>query len=105
MRLSFWRVISKMSCLASHLRRVSYCSSCYRNSKLNLSKDRRSLPQKYPRNRCADQVGHGSRKHGTHTQSGKVIAALGNQRANAADLHADRTEVCESAQCECGNDE
>ena len=51
------------------------------------------------------QVRHGSRQHRPETKPRQVVAAIGHQRSNAADLHADGAEVGESAQRKCRNGE
>ena len=45
-----------------------------------------------------NQIRHGAGEHGAHSQSRQIVAAFRDQRANAADLHADGAKVGEAAQ-------
>src|ERR1022692_325560 len=59
----------------------------------------------YRHNGGGEQVGHGSGQHGAETQPGQVILARGGQRADAANLYADGTQVGKAAQRISGNGE
>src|SRR5688572_12586309 len=52
-----------------------------------------------------NQVGHGPGEHGAETEAREVIAFVGRQRGDAADLNADGTEVRESHQGVSGDGE
>jgi len=53
----------------------------------------------------AHQICDGARKERAHAEAGEFVATVGNERADAADLHAYRAEVCESAESEGGDGE
>src|SRR5258708_3254473 len=56
-----------------------------------------SVSIQQPDDRRREKIRHRPRAHGAEAQAGQVVAAGGGQRADAADLDADRAEVCESA--------
>ena len=51
------------------------------------------------------EVGHGAGEHGAEAEAGEVVAAVGDEGADAADLHADGAEVGEAAEGEGGDGE
>ena len=51
------------------------------------------------------EVGHGAGEHGAEAEAGEVVAAVGDERADAADLHADGADVGEAAEREGGDGE
>ena len=61
--------------------------------------------QKHSRNRGGNQVCHGSGKHRSHAQLREVVAPLGYQGADSADLHSDRAEIGKAAQGKRSNGE
>ena len=44
------------------------------------------------------QISHGSCQHGAQAETREISAAVGREGADAPDLNADRTEVCEAAE-------
>ena len=56
-----------------------------------------SRPQQYPYDTRRHKVGQRSRDHCTDAQSGEIVTTVGRQRAQSADLDANRAEVCEAA--------
>ena len=51
------------------------------------------------------EVGHGSGEHGAEAELGEVVAAVGDEGSDAADLHADAADVGEAAEGEGGDGE
>ena len=51
------------------------------------------------------EVGHGSGEHGAEAELGEVVAAVGDEGSDAADLHADGADVGEAAEGEGGDGE
>lgn len=56
-------------------------------------------------NGSGHQIRHGAGKHGTETQFCELVTFIRSQRADAADLNTNRTQVGEAAQGEGGNGE
>ena len=63
------------------------------------------LVEKHGDDAGGHQVRHGSGQHGAEAKPRKIVAAVGDQRADAADLHADGAEVGEAAQRKGGDGE
>jgi hypothetical protein len=56
------------------------------------------LAEKYSRYRCRNQIRHRACEHRSHAEARQLIAPFRDERANAADLHSDRAEICKAAQ-------
>src|ERR1700761_1494752 len=54
---------------------------------------------------CGHEVGHGAGEHGAQAEARELVAAFGDERADAADLNADGAEVGEAAEREGGDSE
>src|SRR5213080_1858878 len=61
--------------------------------------------QEHPRQRRRQEVRERPRDHGAEPEPRQVVLAVGRERADAADLDADRTDVGEPAQREGGDGE
>jgi len=51
------------------------------------------------------EVGHGTGEHSAETEAGEVVATVGDEGSDAADLHADGAQVGEAAEGEGGDGE
>ena len=63
------------------------------------------LAEEQADDRGAHEVGHGAGEHGAQAEAGEIVAAGGDEGADAADLHANAAEVSEAAEGEGGDRE
>jgi len=63
------------------------------------------LLDEHAHNAGGHEVRHGSREHRAQAELGKLVATVWDQGADAADLHPDRTKICEAAERKRSNGE
>src|SRR6267378_1394212 len=56
--------------------------------------------QQHAGNRSRHQISHGSGQHGANAETGEFAALIGSERADAAQLNSDRTQIREAAKRE-----